>query len=55
MRDMDKDGGGPSFFPLGYHATICMGYGDHKGVTKLPKKPFLMVSGYFEFSWIVEL
>ena len=31
MVDMDKDGYEPSFFPLGYHTNLFMGYGYYKG------------------------
>ena len=40
MVEMAKDGDGTSFAPLGYHTTLCMGYGYHKGVLKLPKQLF---------------
>ena len=55
MAEMENYDDGNSFVPLGYHATLCMYYVDYKGVLKLPKQHFSLVSGYFELSWIVEL
>ena len=31
MGEINKDGDGPYFFHMGYHMTLCMGYGDYKG------------------------
>ena len=55
MGYMDKDCDGTSFLTLDYSATFGTGYVDHKGVPKTPKKPFSLLSGYFELSRIVKL
>ena len=31
MGYIDKDGNVTSLVPMGYHTTLCIGYGNHKG------------------------
>ena len=40
MVDMDKDGDGPYFVPLGYHKNIFVGCRDNKGNQNSQNNPF---------------